>query len=84
MCSSDLVPILVSLGERARRARLVYLEYHSEADRRLIDQLLAPSHILAGGAVRHAHRGDLCYVANGLPFAERMAVHAIQRAQTGA
>jgi FkbM family methyltransferase len=77
------VPILTSFGERARKARLIYLEYHSEADRRWIDQMLGPSHVLAAGTVRHAHRGDLCYVANSVPFAERMAEHAIQRQADG-
>jgi hypothetical protein len=40
----------------------VYLEYHDEADRREIDRLLEPTHILFRGLIHTAHRGELCYV----------------------
>ena len=56
------LPILQALAEQATNARVVYLEYHSEADRRSIDALLGDSHILASSTAHHPHRGDVCYV----------------------
>ncbi len=57
------VPILRSAPELVLGARALYLEYHSERDRRVIDGLLADTHILFSGAISNPHRGELCYVA---------------------
>jgi FkbM family methyltransferase len=63
------LPILRSLGGLVAGAALVYVEYHSEPDRRAIDALLAPSHTLARAAIGQAHMGELCYVRSDLRLA---------------
>ena len=75
------VPIIISLDGRLRRARLIYLEYHSDADRRRVDAFLEPTHVLASGNARHPHRGDLCYVAKATEYARRMMHWAIETQQ---
>ncbi len=45
---------------------MIYLEYHSETDRRRIDALLEPTHLLQGGVAHHPHRGEFCYVARSV------------------
>lgn len=57
------VAILESLRSSLAGVRIVYVEYHSEADRLRIDELLHPTHVLVAGHVIHAHRGEFCYVA---------------------
>jgi FkbM family methyltransferase len=67
--------ILASLGEMALAAKAVYLEFHSEDDRRGFDALFAATHTLAAARVLAPHRGELCYVArNCWPDYERDAV----------
>jgi len=67
------IPILRALAEQATNARVVYLEYHSEADRRSIDTLLCDSHILASSTANHPHRGDVCYVHRETAYAAHHA-----------
>jgi FkbM family methyltransferase len=43
--------------------KILHLEYHSEDDRRIIDRLLEPTHVLVAGRVLQVHRGELTYVA---------------------
>jgi hypothetical protein len=43
---------------------LIYLEYHSETDRREIDALLAPTHSLLFSNAIQLHRGNVTYIAN--------------------
>jgi FkbM family methyltransferase len=57
------LPILRRLGPRLSGAKIVYLEYHDDDDRRAIDRLLQETHVLCGGRVVHAHRGEFVYVA---------------------
>jgi FkbM family methyltransferase len=57
------VPILRSMGDLIPFVKVIYLEYHSEDDRREIDRLLVGSHALAGGKAAIVHRGELTYVA---------------------
>lgn len=57
------LPILISLADFLEQVRVIYLEYHDEADRLAIDALLRKSHILTAAKLRHPHRGELCYVA---------------------
>jgi FkbM family methyltransferase len=52
----DLFEILVDI-------KIIYLEFHSEEDRRLIDQILCPTHVLYKGNIVHTHRGTLCYLS---------------------
>lgn len=54
--------ILKDLFEKLSTIKVIYLEFHSEEDRRLIDQLLNPTHVLWRGDIVHAHRGNLCYL----------------------
>ena len=42
--------------------RVIYLEYHSDEDRRAIDALLS-DYAIHGGRIAMTHRGEYCYVA---------------------
>jgi FkbM family methyltransferase len=57
------LPILESIADRFDQIRVIYLEYHDEADRLAIDSLLRRTHLLTAGKVDAPHRGELCYVA---------------------
>lgn len=46
--------------------KALYLEYHSEEDRRALDSMLAPSHVLYRARVDKAHCGELLYVRSDL------------------
>lgn len=59
-------PILTSLRPWLGQFRVIYLEYHSETDRRRIDALLEPTHLLQGGIIHHPHRGEFCYIARAV------------------
>lgn len=56
------VPILEDLGaSMIEKIKVVYLEYHSEPDRKRLDELLDASHLLVFG--RNYHRtGELTYI----------------------
>lgn len=56
-------PILTSLRPWLGQFRVIYLEYHSETDRRRIDALLEPTHLLHSGVAQDPHRGEFCYIA---------------------
>jgi Methyltransferase FkbM domain len=56
------VPILRSLAKYLPEVKVLYVEYHSERDRRLIDEILAETHVLWRGHVTFAYRGEFCYV----------------------
>ncbi len=60
------VPILRSLKPYLSRVKVLYLEYHSERDRRMIDELIAETHILWRGHVNFAYRGEFCYLKREL------------------
>ena len=60
------VPILQSLSKYLPEVKVLYVEYHSERDRRLIDGLLAQTHVLWRGHVSFAYRGEFCYVKREL------------------
>lgn len=59
------VPILQAIRDLLPEVGVVFLEYHSEKDRLVLDSLLAPTHTLFSGRIVAPHRGELCYVANG-------------------
>jgi FkbM family methyltransferase len=67
------VPILRSLGPLATGAKVAYLEYHSEDDRRTIDAFFADTHVMACGELS-LHSGEVTYLARSLdpPEAERI------------
>lgn len=56
------LPIVSSMVESFRAAKAIYLEYHSEEDRRALDAVLAKTHILYYGRTPYPHRGELVYV----------------------
>jgi len=60
------VPIIRSLAAVIRDAAVVHVEFHSRDDRRIIDDLMNPSHCLFRGMIEAAHRGHFTYVANSL------------------
>lgn len=55
------VDILEAFGHDRHSIPVYYIEYHSEADRREIDELL-PAHHLVRGTVTARHRGTLVYL----------------------
>lgn len=57
------VPILRSLAEMIYAIKVIYVEYHDDEDRRVIDDLLSRDHILSSADAVEPHRGELCYVA---------------------
>jgi FkbM family methyltransferase len=73
------VPILRGMRDLIPTVKVIYLEYHSEDDRREIDRLLADSHALVGGRIAIVHRGELTYVAkNAFPSQAEYEKHAIR------
>lgn len=60
------VPILRSLSAYLPEVKVLYVEYHSERDRRMIDEMLAETHVLWSGHVTFAYRGEFCYLKREL------------------
>lgn len=56
------LPILHALSNRVNAIEQIYVEYHSEQDRRDIDALLAPTHVLARASAHLVHRGTNYYL----------------------
>ncbi len=54
--------ILKDLFEMLGNVKIIYLEFHSEEDRRIIDQILSATHVLYRGNIVDVHRGTLCYL----------------------
>jgi FkbM family methyltransferase len=73
------VPVLLDIAELVRKTRVIYLEYHCDADRRRIDAMLEPSHVLSHASAQHPHRGDVSYVHRESQYANVMAATAITR-----
>jgi FkbM family methyltransferase len=69
------VPILRDIADLLDGVALLYVEYHSEADRRTIDDLLAGRFMLAAARATVPHRGLNLYVAETLALAYPM-LHA--------
>jgi FkbM family methyltransferase len=73
------VPIMRAMRDLIPTIKVVYLEYHSEDDRREIDRLLEQSHALVGGRIAIVHRGELTYVAkDAFPSEAEYAKYAIK------
>jgi FkbM family methyltransferase len=60
------VPILRSLVDYLPSAKLIYVEYHSERDRRLIDEIMSKTHVLWRAQVPLVFRGEFCYLRRDL------------------
>jgi FkbM family methyltransferase len=56
------VNILRNIANSLAKVKVIYLEYHSELDRILIDAILRKSHILFSSNATNSHRGELTYV----------------------
>lgn len=55
------VPVLEALASFLPELAVLFVEYHSEADRRRIDLFMATSHLLVAGRIQGPHRGELTY-----------------------
>jgi FkbM family methyltransferase len=60
------LPILHALRRYLPAVKVVYVEYHSELDRRLLDSMMAETHVLWRGQVCLVYRGEFCYVRKDL------------------
>jgi FkbM family methyltransferase len=56
------VPILEALRDLLPKVKVVYLEYHSDDDRKEFDRLLGDTHLLMHGHMM-VHLGEVTYVA---------------------
>ena len=56
------VPILEAMGDLLPSVKVVYLEYHSDDDRKAFDRLLGETHVLMHGQMM-LHLGEVTYVA---------------------
>jgi FkbM family methyltransferase len=56
------VPILSAIAGQLRHVDMIYLEYHSEEDRRAIEAILAADFVLASSHASWPHRGSNHYV----------------------
>jgi FkbM family methyltransferase len=64
------VPIFESLRELLPSIKVVYLEFHSEADRKTIDRMFGDTHFLAVGRILMG-QGEMVYVANRVAERQR-------------
>ncbi|MFS8779702.1 glycosyltransferase [Synechococcus sp. W55.1] len=58
----DEVEVLTSLQEQLKDIKVIYVEFTSEQDRKQIDQMLDPSHLLWQEEVSQGNYGCLCYL----------------------
>lgn len=56
--------ILRSVAPKLKDISLIYVEYHSEQQRREIDTILAPTHSLLSSNALQVHRGNVAYISN--------------------
>ena len=56
------VKVLTSLQEQLEDIKVIYVEFCSEQDRKQIDQMLDPSHLLWQGEIIAGQKGALCYI----------------------
>ena len=56
------VPVLRDIADQLDQIDVVYLEYHSEADRRALDALLGDRFALWKAKAHHVHRGTCAYL----------------------
>lgn len=67
------VEVLRGLRGAHTRLAAIYLEFHSERDRREVDGMLAASHALEYARITSAHRGTLLYVRRDIPRPENLS-----------
>jgi len=60
------VPILSDLCTLLRHVDLLFVEYHSEKDRRQIDRIVESHHLLLRSEAQMLHRGNVTYISNRL------------------
>jgi FkbM family methyltransferase len=60
------LPILKALAAFLTGVRIAHLEFHGEADRRAIESLFAPTHLLWSGTIEHGTSGQLTYLRRDL------------------
>jgi sugar phosphate isomerase/epimerase len=58
----DEVEVLANLQPQLRDIKVIYVEFTSEQDRKRIDQMLDPSHLLWQEEVSQGNYGCLCYL----------------------
>mgnify|MGYP006269410549 CR=1 FL=1 len=76
------IPILSRITKWLPTIQIIYVEYHSESDRRAIDNLLANSHVLVRSKAELAHRGELVYARSDLgDDASELHKHRIRMSQ---
>jgi len=56
------VEVLTSLQEQLEDIKVIYVEFCSEQDRKQIDQMLDPTHLLWQGEIIAGQKGALCYI----------------------
>jgi sugar phosphate isomerase/epimerase len=56
------VEVLANLQPQLRDIKVIYVEFTSEQDRKRIDQMLDPSHLLWQGEIIAGQKGALCYI----------------------
>ncbi|MFS8868420.1 MULTISPECIES: FkbM family methyltransferase [unclassified Synechococcus] len=56
------IEVLTSLGPWLKDIKVIYVEFGSEQDRKQIDQMLDPSHMIWQGEIIAGQRGSLCYL----------------------
>lgn len=78
------VEILQDLRARLADIDHICLEYHSEADRREIDSLLGPTHLLVRARAEHAHRGMLVFLRRTLAMEHGLAGAEIRQTASSA
>ncbi|MGY2801041.1 glycosyltransferase family protein [Thermostichus sp. MS-CIW-25] len=59
----DEVEVLANLQPQLRDIKVIYVEFTSEQDRKRIDQMLDPTHLLWQGEIVAGQRGVLCYLS---------------------
>lgn len=64
------IDVLRSIAPELKHVALIYLEYHSEQQRREIDAILVPTHCLLSSNALQVHRGNVAYISN-----EALAAH---------
>jgi FkbM family methyltransferase len=57
---------LLALGDRLKETKAIIVAYHRDADRRMIDEMLTPTHLLYWGRSPRPQQGEILYVQRAL------------------
>ena len=57
------IAILEAIAEMLPHVRVAYLEFHSEDDRKKLDEILGQTHVMVRATIYQLHRGEVTYVA---------------------